>query len=116
MLCQLCENIKFIPNKFDKYEHHPTWKELLKSARSGCELCSLIERDFHLSMPLKYFDNHPTSLSPVFFTFSLYRGYLSALNVFIPSPPAGHDCLVRFSIFQNTGVFSSKFITCLCGS
>jgi hypothetical protein len=91
----------------NNYEHYPSWSELVKSARSGCQLCRLIERDFPMSVPSMNFDDEQqTSLGPIRSNF-LSRSELIALNFWIPSPRAIATSLLHFSLFQPEGVFSN---------
>jgi hypothetical protein len=115
MLCQLCEGLKFDCTVFGNSQHYSTWDGLVKSARSGCELCSLIlevERDLGLTAPFMDFDGQAASLGPILYNFTV-QAFLAALNVHIPSPPAITKCLVRFSLFQFDSAISHELLNCL---
>jgi hypothetical protein len=107
MLCHLCEGIKFDSKVFGNSQQYATWDELVKSARSGCEQCCLIERDFRLTAPSMDFDSQGTSLGPILYNFTI-RAFIYSMNVHIPSPPAIPGCLVRFSLFQLDREFTTS--------
>jgi hypothetical protein len=47
MLCQFCESLelKWLPNYEGCVEFQSSWSDIIRSARDGCELCSLAERE-----------------------------------------------------------------------
>lgn len=103
MLCQRCENMKHDVSSRENYEHYPTWNDVVKSARGGCQLCRLVERDFPLSVPSMNFDDEQqtSSLGPIHSNF-LSRSELVTLNLFSKSPR--ETIWLYFSLFQPQGI------------